>query len=54
MSIENRINESGTLLPYIKAKIVNPITNEPVGVNEKGIINIVSGIRHCRASRGTR
>ena len=38
--IENRINESGTLLPYIKAKIVNPITNEPVGVNEKGIIKV--------------
>jgi long-subunit acyl-CoA synthetase (AMP-forming) len=38
--IENRINESGALLPYIKAKIVNPITNEPVGVNEKGIIKV--------------
>ncbi|MBE5935055.1 MAG: acyl--CoA ligase [Lachnospiraceae bacterium] len=40
IDIENRTNESGTLLPFIKAKIVNPITNEPVGVNEKGIIKI--------------
>lgn len=40
IDIENRTNESGMLLPFIKAKIVNPITNEPVGVNEKGIIKI--------------
>lgn len=40
MDIENRTNESGYLMPFVEAKIVNPITNEPVGVNEKGIIKI--------------
>jgi len=40
MGIENRTNESGLLMPFVKAKIVDPITNKPVGVNEKGIIKI--------------
>lgn len=40
MDIKNRTNESGYLMPFVEAKIVNPITNEPVGVNEKGIIKI--------------
>jgi long-subunit acyl-CoA synthetase (AMP-forming) len=40
MDIENRTNESGRLMPFIKAKIVHPITNEEVAVGEKGIIKI--------------
>lgn len=40
MDIENRTNESGILMPFVDAKIVDPITNEEVGVNEKGIIKI--------------
>lgn len=40
MDIEGRTNESGMLMPFVEAKIVNPITNEPVGINEKGIIKI--------------
>ena len=40
MDIENRTNESGILMPFVEAKIVNPTTNERVGVNEKGIIKI--------------
>lgn len=40
MDIENRTNESGILMPFVEAKIVNPITNEPVSINEKGIIKI--------------
>ncbi len=42
MDIPNRINESGILMPFVEAKIVNPITNEPVKVGEKGIIKISS------------
>ncbi len=40
MDIKNRTNESGKLMPRVNAKIVDPLTNEPVGVNEKGIIKI--------------
>ena len=40
MDIEGRTNESGMLMPFVEAKIVNPITNESVGINEKGIIKI--------------
>lgn len=40
MDIKDRTNESGKLMPRVNAKIVNPLTNEPVGVNEKGIIKI--------------
>lgn len=40
MDIEDRTNESGYLMPFVEAKIVNPLTNEPVAVNEKGIIKI--------------
>lgn len=40
MDIENRTNESGKLMPFVKAKIVDPITNEEVGTNQKGIIKI--------------
>ena len=40
MDIEDRTNESGLLMPFVEAKIVNPITNEPVGIGEKGIIKI--------------
>ncbi len=40
MDIEGRTNESGMLMPFVEAKIVNPLTNEPVGINEKGIIKI--------------
>lgn len=42
IEIENRSNESGILMPFVEAKIVNPITNEPCKVNEKGIIKIKS------------
>lgn len=40
MDIKDRINESGILMPFVEAKIVNPKTNEPVKVGEKGIIKI--------------
>lgn len=40
MDIKNRTNESGMLMPYVEAKIVDPLTNKPVGINEKGIIKI--------------
>ncbi|MEG2251350.1 MAG: class I adenylate-forming enzyme family protein [Bacilli bacterium] len=42
MDIKDRTNESGYLMPFVEAKIVNQITNEPVGVNEKGIIKIAT------------
>lgn len=40
MDIKHRTNESGILMPFVQAKIVDPITNQLVGVNEKGIIKI--------------
>lgn len=40
MDIDGRTNESGVLMPFVEAKIINPNTNEPVGINEKGIIKI--------------
>lgn len=40
MDVENRTNESGKLMPFVKAKIVDPQTNNPVGIGEKGIIKI--------------
>lgn len=40
--IENRTNESGILMPFVEAKIVNPLTNKPVDINEKGILKLSS------------
>lgn len=42
LDVENRTNESGKLMPFVEAKIVDPITNKPVGFNQKGIIKISS------------
>ena len=42
MDIPGSTNESGLLMPGIKAKIVHPITGEIVGTNEMGIIKINS------------
>lgn len=40
MDIKDRTNESGLLMPFVEAKITDSITNEPVGINEKGILKI--------------
>lgn len=45
MDLENRVNESGYLLPHLKAKIVDPITGEEVKPNEKGDLLISSPCR---------
>lgn len=42
MGIEERTNESGTLMPGVEAKIVHPITGEPSKVGEIGLLKIYS------------
>lgn len=42
MDVADRTNESGHLMPFIEAKIVDPKTGRVVDVNEKGILKIAT------------